>query len=228
MNKPAEIELYAPVKTWLEAQGYAVKGEIGAADVMAVKAQELLIVELKTGFSLTLLQQSVKRQAVTDLVYVAVPRWRGKAGWRAFKGNIGLCRRLGVGVISVRVEDGSVQLHADPGPFQPRKSSARRAALLKEFNARAGDPTQGGTAGQVETSYRQDALRCAGYLAESGPSKGAEVAKATGVARATRIMADNHHGWFFRAARGIYALSNAGVELAGPDKHSPKDARTKT
>ncbi|WP_272003813.1 DUF2161 domain-containing phosphodiesterase [Roseovarius sp. ZX-A-9] len=212
MPKPVETDLYPPVKAFLEAQGYTVKGEVGAADVLARRGDDPpLIVELKTGFSLVLLQQAVARQAITDTVYVAVPRWSGKAGWRAFKGNIGLCKRLGIGVISVRLKDGYVQVHCEPVPFQPRKSSLRRKALLKEFDARDGDPTHGGTNGQVMTAYRQDARRCAAHLAEVGIAKGADVAKATGVARATRIMADNHHGWFCRAARGLYALSDAGT-----------------
>ncbi len=220
MKKPLETDLYAPVKSWLEAQGHSVKGEVGAADVVARKDGALLIVELKLGFSLVLLQQAVARQAVCDLVYVAVPRWRGKAGWRAFKGNIGLSRRLGLGVLSVRMEDGTVQEHAAPGPFQPRRSPRKRARLEAEFDTRSGDPTPGGTNGQVMTSYRQDALTCAAYLAGVGASKGADVARATGVARATRIMADNHHGWFVRVNRGIYALSDAGIAIpAAPEHH---------
>ncbi|MFY9238726.1 MAG: DUF2161 family putative PD-(D/E)XK-type phosphodiesterase [Roseovarius sp.] len=224
MPKPAETALYAPVKAYFEALGYTVKGEVGAADLMALKpGEEPLICELKTTFSLTLLQQAIARQAVTDEVYVAVPRWSGKAGWRAFKGNIGLCKRLGLGVLSVTLTDGTVQAHAAPAPFQPRKSKVKREALMKEFTARAGDPTMGGTNGKITTSYRQDALRCAAYLAQNGIVKGAEVATQTGVARATRIMADNHHGWFCRAARGLYALSEAGeaallTEMAPPSK----------
>lgn len=215
MNRFSETDLYAPTKAWLEGLGYAVKGEVGAADVVAQKDGALLIVELKLRFSLVLLQQAVARQAVSDAVYVAVPRWRGKAGWRAFKGNVGLCRRLGLGVVSVHLGDGSVQEHAAPGPFQPRRAPARRARLVKEFETRAGDPTMGGTRGQVMTAYRQDALACAEYLALTGVAKGADVARATGINRATRIMADNYYGWFQRIARGIYGLSEAGVAMIG-------------
>src|SRR6056297_3541714 len=211
MSKPAETALYPPVKTWLEALGYTVKAEVGAADVLALRdGAEPLVVELKTGFSLTLLQQAVARQAITDCVYVAVPRWRGRAGWRAFKGNLGLCRRLGLGVLTVSLETGAVEVHCDPGPFQPRKSAPRKAALLKEFTMREGDPNAGGTRGKVMTAYKQDALRCAAYLAEQGPSKGSDVSQATGVSRATRMMADSHYGWFFRAARVVYAFTDAG------------------
>ncbi len=211
MDKIAETDLYPPVKAWLEEQGYTVKGEVGAADVVAQAETQMLIVELKLGFSLVLLQQAVARQAVCDAVYVAVPRWSGKAGWRSFKGNLGLCRRLGLGVLSVRMAGGEVQEHAVPGPFQPRKSPARRGRLMREFEARVGDPTHGGTNGQVMTSYRQDALACAAYLAGAGTAKGADVARGASVGRATRIMADNHHGWFCRVARGVYALSDQGV-----------------
>ena len=211
MSRISETDLYPPVKAFLEARGFVAKGEVGAADVVARRGDEVLIVELKTGFSLTLLQQAVARQAVTDTVYVAVPRWKGKAGWRAFKGNVGLCKRLGVGVLSVRLEDGQVQAHCDPVPFRPRKSKPRKAALLKEFDAREGDPNAGGMAREtIVTAYRQGALRCAAYLGENGPSRGAVVARETGVARATTMMRDNHYGWFEKIGTGVYGLSAAG------------------
>ena len=36
----AEADLYAPIKAFLEAQGYRVKGEIGRCDVLAVRGDE--------------------------------------------------------------------------------------------------------------------------------------------------------------------------------------------
>lgn len=211
MTKPSETDLYPPVKAFFEALGYEVKAEIGAADVMALRGDEPpVIVELKLGFSLTLLQQGIARQKVTDQVYLAVPRWKGRAGYKAFKGNLGLCKRLGLGVISISAA-GEVQVHHDPAPFQPRKVKRRQTTLMAEFERREGDPNKGGaTRAGLVTSYRQEALRCAAYLAEHGPTKGAVVAKATDVPRATRVMADNHYGWFERVEKGIYALTDAG------------------
>ena len=47
-----ETELYPPIKALFEAQGYTVKGEVGAADVVAMRGDEpAVIVELKTGFA---------------------------------------------------------------------------------------------------------------------------------------------------------------------------------
>ena len=125
------------MKAYLVALGYEVKGEVGAADVVAQRGAEApLIVELKTGFSLQLMHQAVARQRISDSVYVAVPRWKGRAGWKAFKANVGLCKRLGVGVLSVDFETGAVQAHSDPAAFQPRKSKPKAAALMREFEAR--------------------------------------------------------------------------------------------
>ncbi|MZR12713.1 hypothetical protein GQE99_06730 [Maritimibacter sp. DP07] len=211
MARGRETDLYHPVKSWLEGLGYEVKAEIGPADVVALrKGAEPVVVELKTGFSLTLLQQAVARQSVSDWVYVAVPRWTGRAGYRAFKGNVGLCKRLGLGVLSVRAEDGFVQVHADPSEFRPRKSKVRRDRLLSEFARRSGDPNTGGSRGQVMTAYKQDCARIAAHLAAHGPSKGAVIAKATGVERATRIMYHNHLGWFARVDTGLYDLTEKG------------------
>lgn len=208
-----EQDLYKPVKALLERQGYTVKGEVGAADVVARRGDEPpVIVELKLRFSLSLFHQAVARLGLSDLVYVAVPRPTGKTARRALKDNLNLCRRLGLGLITVRA-DGRAEVQCDPGPYAPRKSKPRTARLLREFDRLRGDPNSGGaTRHGIVTGYRQDALRCAAHLAENGASRGREVAAATGVKAATRIMATNHYGWFERVAIGVYALTDTGAE----------------
>ena len=62
------------------AQGYEVKGEVGAADMVAVlptadphakDAPEPIIIELKTGFTLSLFHQAINRQSMTCLLYTS-------------------------------------------------------------------------------------------------------------------------------------------------------------
>jgi len=208
-NKIKETDLYPPVKAHFEALGYEVKAEVKDADVVAIKGDELMVIELKTGFTLQLLQQAIARQALTDHVYVAVPRWKGKAAWKMFKGNIGLCKRLGLGVISVNLAEREVQVHHEPRAFVPRKSKIKTAKLMGEFEKREGDPNLGGMkAGGRVTAYRQDAEKCRAYLAEHGPCKGADVAKATGVAKATTLMRNNHYGWFEAHGAGVYGITS--------------------
>lgn len=210
-----ETELYLPIKEMLEGQGYEVKGEIGAADIVARRGDEPpVIVELKTGFALTLFHQAIDRQALSDAVYVAVPRGRGKPFLKSLKNNKKLCRRLGLGLISVRLKDGFAEVHLDPAPYSPRRSKAKKARLLREFNKLVGDPNIGGsTRRSLMTAYRQDALRCLALLQADGPLKGADVARLTGVENARRLMADNHYGWFERVSRGVYGLSPKGAAL---------------
>lgn len=209
----AETDLYPPVKAFLEAQGYVVKSEVGAADVVAVRGGEApVIVELKLGFSLALVHQCVARLKVSDDVYMAVARGKGKRFLKAVKEMTALCRRLGLGLITVRLSDGLVQVHCDPGPYAPRKSKKREGALLAEFVRRQGDPNAGGQVRSgLITAYRQDALRLALFLFEVGASKGADVAQATGVGGATRMMRDNHYGWFEKVETGVYGLTPKGA-----------------
>ena len=181
---------------------------MGAADIVARRGDDLLIVELKRGFTLGLFHQAVDRLALTDLVYVAVPAG-GQA--KALAANVKLARRIGFGVMTVRLRDGFVAVLADPGPYAARLSKPKRARLLLAFDRLQGDPNAGGaTRHGLVTGYRQDALRCARFLAVHGPSQGAKVKTWAEVPQATRIMADNHYGWFDRVARGVFDLTPAG------------------
>ncbi|QQA42345.1 DUF2161 domain-containing phosphodiesterase [Pelagovum pacificum] len=203
-----EADLYPPIKRHLEALGYEVKGEVGPADVVARRGDEPpVVVELKLGFSLALFHQAIARQAITDEVYIAVARPKRDG----LKRNLALARRLGLGVITVRDRDELVEVHCDPGPFQPRKSPKKADRLLRAFERLRGDPNSGGaTRHGIVTGYRQDALACARFLAVHGPSRGARVAEWAEVPAARRIMSDNHYGWFERVAHGTYGLTEAG------------------
>lgn len=204
-----EVDLYPDLKAFLEGQGYEVKAEIGACDVMAVRgAEPPVIVEMKLSFSLALVMQGVARQSLFDTVYLAVPA--PKKGWPArYKDIVAVCRRLGLGLLAVHPGQG-VEAHLDPGPYVPRRNVARAGKLLREFQRRVGDPNQGGSTGVKRmTVYRQDALRCLNLLA-GGAMKGAEVARATGVSRATTLMRDDHYGWFERLEKGVYGLTVVG------------------
>jgi hypothetical protein len=208
-----EVDLYAPIKQFLEAQGYQVKGEIGPCDVVAVRDGEgPVVVELKERLTLSLLLQAVDRLAVSDAVYVAFPIGNGQtASWRTRRKQVvSLLRRLGLGLLTVSAR-GRVVPVLDPTPYRPRPHARRRQRLLKEFAERVGDPEVGGSVPRQRlTAYRQDALRCARELAAAGPLKVSVLRDRTGVARSGPILRDNHYGWFVRVALGHYALSPKG------------------
>lgn len=207
----SERTLYPPIKAYLEAAGYAVKGEVGAADVVALRDGDApVIVELKRGFSLSLYHQAVARLTMTDRVYIAVPSPKGRTARRVRRDNRTLCRRLGLGLIFVS-DRGGVEVVCDPGPYTPRRTRRKTDDLTAAFHRLRGDPNAGGaTRHGLVTAYRQEAVLCATHLARHGPSRGRDVAAATAVGAATRIMRDNHYGWFERVRPGVYRLTDAG------------------
>ena len=204
----AETDLYPPIKACLEAQGYEVKGEVRECDVVAMRGDEPpVIVELKTVFSLQLVLQGIDRQGVTDCVYLGfTPPKR-----RQHSDIIKLCKRLGLGVLLVTGQH--VEALLDPATYQPRQIARRKTMLLKEFAHRVGDHNVGGSARAPRmTAYRQDALRIAARLGQTGPAKVADLRAQTGVARTSGILQSDVYGWFMRESRGIYALTPKGSE----------------
>ena len=209
-----EDALYPPVKAFLEAQGYAVKGEVNGCDLVAIRDREPpVIVELKTGFSLPLVFQGIARQGLSDTVYLAIPPFSVRPARR--QDALALCRRLGLGLLTVRLKPTPfVEALLDPVPYRPRKRKPAIGRLLREFQYRVGDPNEGGSnRRKIMTAYRQDALRCAAHLRRNGSAKATIVARDTGVARAGAMMHADHYGWFERPAdtpRGVYGLTPKG------------------
>jgi hypothetical protein len=170
---------------------------------------------------LPLVLQGVDRLALAEDVYLAVgvPRKPAPGSlWRRERRAIlKLCRRLGVGLLAVHERGGDqpplVEPMLDPLPYRPRQDRRRAGLLLREFAHRVGDPNTGGTNRRpIVTAYRQDALRCVAVLAERGPTKAAEVARASGVPRAAALLYRDVYGWFQRIERGTYALSAKGEQ----------------
>ncbi|WP_185804359.1 DUF2161 family putative PD-(D/E)XK-type phosphodiesterase [Pontivivens nitratireducens] len=209
----AETDLYAPIKALLHAQGYTVKGEIGPCDIVAVRGDEPpVIVEMKAGLTMALLLQGVDRMAMSEVVYLAVPRLPGRGRKEGMRIR-GLLRRLGLGLIVVK--DGVAEVRLDPGPYSPRPNARRQGRLLREFQLRQGDPEVGGRpGGGVMTAYRQGCLRLALYLSEHGTSKAAVAGRAVDVGKAATMMRANHYGWFERVGRGLYDVTDAGRAAA--------------
>ena len=215
-NAYLEAALYSPVKQFLERQGYEVKGEVRGCDLVARRGDEPpVIVELKLRFNLPLVLQGIDRLALTERVYLAVPRPERQA-----RGGLlaperpeirKLCRRLGLGLILVGLTRKSVEILEEPVPYRPRQAKSRALRLLDEFSRRVGDANVGGAVGvPLVTAYRQDALRCARVLAYGGPMPVGSLRTAAGVPRAARILQRNVYGWFDRIERGTYRLTPEG------------------
>ena len=223
-----ESDLYQPLKAYLEAQGYEVKGEVQNCDVLAVRRNERpIVVELKLNLNLQVILQSVERLALTPNVYIGVPR-KTRIVTKERKRINKMLRRLGVGLILIDTEHNtnSVNVALDPTPYKPRESNVRKQRLLGEFAKRVGDPNAGGSEKRkgIMTAYRQRAIFVAEFLQTAGPTKASDVAEALDLSEARTILYRNHHGWYERVNKGVYALSPRGkTELPQWQKHGENE-----
>ncbi|MBY5394737.1 DUF2161 domain-containing phosphodiesterase [Rhizobium leguminosarum] len=205
-----ETSLYLPVKAFLEAAGYVVKGEVGGCDLVGLSDAEppvVVVCELKLSFNLELLLQAVDRAAMSDEVWIAARVSAKGRGRETDKRYRDLCRRLGIGMLGVS-DAGEVSIIVSSVSPMPRTNPKRRTRLVKEHQRRHGDPAVGGsTRAPIMTAYRQQVLLCAAAI-ERGVRRPRDM-KAQ-VPNAGRILLDNVYGWFERKEKGVYALTPAG------------------
>ena len=205
-----ETNLYLPVKRFLEGLGFAVKGEIGGCDIVALSRDAVPIVviaELKLVFNLELVLQGIDRAGKCDEVWLAVQSTANGRGRERDRRVHKLCRRLGFGLLAVSPR-GHVEVVVSPDAAMPRRDQRRRSRLVDEHRKRQGDPTMGGGSRQpIMTAYRQQALACASVLAD-GSQRVRDLRQS--VPDAPKILQGNVYGWFVREQRGIYALTEAG------------------
>jgi len=203
MEKLLESDLYGPVRSYLEGLGYDVKGEVKDCDVAAVRDGELIVVELKRGFTLELVFQAMDRQRVADGVYVAVPLpKRGYMDPRVPEMR-SLCRRLELGLIFVGFTSkgaGQVDVAVHPKEASaPRRDKKRRLAVLREHGDRTGSANTGGVSRKkILTAYKEQALLAVRILRDRGPLPAADVKKLGGPPNAAVILGRNALGWFDR------------------------------
>ena len=205
-----ETALYLPVKRFLEKLGFTVKGEIGGCDLVALSGDDppiVVIGELKLSFNLELILQAVDRAGAADEVWLAAKlsaRGKGRESDARYRN---LCRRLGFGMLAV-TNSGDVEVLVKPPTTAPRRNPRKRSRLVSEHQRRKGDPVLGGsTRAPIMTAYRQQALGCAAALT-SGPRRVRELRAE--FPDAGKILLHNVYGWFDRAERGVYILTDAG------------------
>ena len=222
MDKLLERDLYGPVRDYLEHLGYEVKGEVKDCDVTALRDGELIVVELKRGFTLELVYQALDRQRVADGVYVAVPLPRRGYMSPHMREMQSLCRRLELGLIFVGfTQRGFPQVDVAVHPKEasaPRRDKKRRLAVIREHESRTGSVNQGGvTRKKIVTAYKEQALRTARILRETGPARVEDVKRLGGPDNAGVILGRNVLGWFDRehgpdGRTYLYRVNGKGLE----------------
>jgi hypothetical protein len=211
-----EEDMAAPLTQWLEDQGYQVNHEVKHCDITAVKDGELTIVELKLRFGLTLVYQALERKDFCPSVYVVIPLRGSRSVPPQYRRMKKLLQSLQVGLMVIRYlkTKTRVELLIHPRDYEQRKRPKAQAALLREINSRYGEFNAGGQSNKLPrvTAYRQEALRIAWELSQSGPMSPSQLRKKGCSSKTQSILSQNHYGWFDKVERGVYTLHQAGTE----------------
>ena len=223
-----ESVLYAPVRDWLIGEGHEVRAEVCGSDVFAQKENIITIVEMKLGFTTTLLRQAVEAHKVADYIYIAVPNpgvvnprasafdRKGKpvasiARVRQKREEIELvCKHMGIGAILVN-DDTSLEILV-PAVRNHKTSKYMRQRYLKEANGRPVDANIGGTNKVKQmTAYKYNCLYVAKWLSDNGPTKASNILDPRlAKTNVYGILYNNHLKWFQALGKGIYTLTPLG------------------
>ncbi len=153
-----ETELAKPVADWMRSQGYTVYAEVPlfgrCLDFVGIKERNIICVELKISLTKYLIRQAYTNQLITTEVYVGV-------GTKPRKTSIDLCRKYGLGVLSVKNNTVTIMLKPTQR-YEPmsgqRKQLVGLCKLLKPSDD-AGKPQQAGEGPAQDCQKRIDEYR---------------------------------------------------------------------
>jgi len=224
-----EIDLYQPVKDYLQDHGYVVQAEVRHCDIVAQRDQQIVVIELKTSINLTLLIQATDRQAITSAVYVAIPEIANRRS-RQWRGTTRVLRKLQLGLLVVNFGPLGVSVKKEFDPsggsaitmpehrleavegVTPRKSK-QHTAIIREIEGRSGSYNTGGIHQQkLITAYRENAVLIGCCLQHNGASSTRELRKQGTGEKTSSILSANHYHWFERVRRGVYRLTPQGAK----------------
>jgi len=174
--KRYEVDLYEPIQQYFFKQGYIVHAEVNDCDIVAIKEEELIIIELKTSLTIDLLIQATKRQRLTKNVYIAIPKPTYSLHSKKWKDICYLSRRLEIGLLIVSFQESEAQavLVCQPEPFDRVKSMGqskkKRTKMKLEIAGRHANYNVGGsTRTKIMTAYKESCIHIACCLERFGP-----------------------------------------------------------
>ena len=215
----SEADMYAPVKDFLERQGFAVNAEVRGCDVVATYGEYTVIVELKRSFVLKLVYQGIERQKLTPLTFLCIPRPKS-ARSSAFQDMLRLVKRLGLGLMFVAMDSPLKRVEVVVLPNEEGKiNNTKLAAVLHEAAGRISSTNIGGsTRRKISTAYREHAIKIACIMETVGEISAKELVDTYGCEKnALAVVSRNTYGWFERTRKGVYALSQEGCAFLDSD-----------
>ncbi len=212
-----EEDFYNPIKKHFEKLGYDVKAEVKDCDCVCIKGNEIIICEFKLSFNISLVFQGLDRQKIADNVYICIPRYKGRVGYRNFLKAKNLCSRLGLGLIIVNttLKNPTCEEVLRPEQTTVKKNKQKREKLLKEYNGRTFDLNTGGQNGKkINTAYREACIKILCILEKEGKVTTKTLVSKYGFEKSVYTILYANPLRFFEKTeeRGVYVASNIGKQ----------------
>lgn len=206
-----EKTMYPLLKAYLESFDFTVKAEVKDVDIMAFKDDLILLVEMKSTLNTTLIAQGIKRRAISDYVYCAIPKpTHAVRKSKLFKDKLLILKNLELGLIFVDLDYKHVETILDPKTYTVRHKKKQRRALLKEFQNRKTTYNIGGsTRTKIITAYRELALLALDFLRDE-PRTTKALRDYTQNKKVVSLLQKNYYGWFTRVSHGVYGITEHG------------------
>jgi hypothetical protein len=165
--KLAEVDLAAFVVKHLQNEGWEIYQEVqiksfGAiADIVAIKGDDVMVVEAKTSFSLAVLGQANHWQTVAHYAAIAVPRAQNNSKARNFGRKIAW--KFGIGVFAVSPVRGQVTTMVAPKRNVGADTKKILSVLTEQHKTFA---KAGSKEGKHLTLFKMTAQRLTEYVKE--------------------------------------------------------------
>ncbi len=132
-----ETELFSPIEKFFQKNGYKVQAEVKNCDIICIKNNELIAIELKKAFNLKLLYQAMERKSFANYVYIGIARPKNFRK-KEFKHMLKILESLQIGLITVALDSKTknVDIILEPNFKKIAKNSKRRNIILNETNSR--------------------------------------------------------------------------------------------
>lgn len=203
--------MYPIIASYLNNLDFKVQAEVNDVDIMAVKEELIVLIEMKTILSTTLIAQGLKRSSLGDVVYLAIPKPTKKVFHSTlFKDKCFILKHLGLGLLLVDMKQEAVEVHLDPFSYTPKKRTKLKRKLLKEFSQRKMYYNVGGISKtKILTSYRELALLTL-YFLRNEPKSTKEIKTFVNNNKVMSLLQKNYYGWFLRLSKGVYTITTQG------------------
>ncbi len=209
-----EEDMYKYVEKYFRNLGYQVDGEVRDCDIVCIKGEELVIIEMKKNFSTKLLAQALSRQKITDKIYIAIPKPKKYTNKKRHE-ILNICKRLGIGVILINMRNNKDRFKIILHPIKMVPIVKRQKdKILNEFNGRNVNINKGGiTNKKINTAFKEKSVKIACSLELVGESSAKDLIKFYNCDEKTNdIMYRNSLKWFDNVSRGKYKLNDYGLK----------------